>query len=184
MFTARYELRLQLNQITFRASTTKDDYNEGTRSDFRSVDCCNWPYFFLSRSAGEDAVKMWHCRTELSHRMLMFPSLLALIATAFVHAASASEQVSLSYFDPFLPTHRRATVAPDNTHSVELLWTKTRSVAETRFWNKKKIHIYRHQITWRDPNSQTYALDRAASVSVTAQTTNIQILLLSLFQIF
>jgi hypothetical protein len=37
---------------------------------------------------------MWHCRTELMDRMLLLLPLLALIATAVVHIASASEQVS------------------------------------------------------------------------------------------
>jgi len=67
--------------------------------------------FFLSRSAGEDVVKMWHCWAELFHRMLLLLPLLALTATAVIHTASASVQVShfrLSFLsDPFPYTHRR-----------------------------------------------------------------------------
>jgi hypothetical protein len=39
-------------------------------------------------------MKMWHCWTELFHRMLLLLPLLALTATAVFHTASASEQVS------------------------------------------------------------------------------------------
>ena len=120
---------------------------------------------------------MWHCRTKLFHRMLLLLPLLALIATAVVHTASASEQVShicLSFplwpISTYSSQMQSVTVAPDNTQSVGLLWMKDRSVAETCTHNT--THTKRQTsmplagfgpAILASKRPQTYALDRTAN---------------------
>ena len=122
-------------------------------------------------------MKIWNCRTEPFHRMLLLLPLLALIATAVVHTSSASEQVSHIRHSSLLwpySTHSsdrcRGCLLRLITHSVGLLWTKDRSVAKTCIHNttltKRQTSMGLAGFEPVIPASerlQTYALDREAT---------------------